>query len=99
MADGQPMREADWHSHEVNFLAMLLAAETMPVRNPKLEDEKEAALVLVLNADDRMVDLLLPPSRYHWRCMFTTADVVPAVTEHGPVEIEPCSVQLFELQI
>ena len=97
--DGQPMTEPDWHDHQHNFLAMLLAADAMPVRNPLFEDEKEAALVIVFNADPAPVELVLPLSQYHWRCIFSTADIEPAVTEQGPVVIEPRSVQLFELQV
>jgi glycogen operon protein len=98
-ADGQPMQEHDWHDQQNNFLAMLLAAEAMPARDPMLDDEKDAALVIVFNADPAPVELVLPESQYHWRCVFTTADTDPAVTERASVEIEPRSVQLFELQM
>ena len=98
-ADGKPMQDADWHVRGQNLLVMLLAAETMPARNPLLEQDQEAALVIAYNADARTVDLALPQSRFHWRCVFTTADEMAAVDERAAVTLEPHSVQLFELQI
>ena len=98
-ANGQTMQEADWHNHQNNFLAMLLAAEAMPARNPLLDDEKDAALVIVFNIDSAPVEFVLPESQFHWQCVFTTADVKPAVIERTPVKIEARSVQLFELQM
>ncbi|MFT5220918.1 MAG: isoamylase [Planctomycetota bacterium] len=98
-ADGQPMADNDWHHPQVKFLALLLAAEALPARDTSVVDEKEAALVIAFNADQVTVELILPESEYHWRCLFSTADVDSSVTERGSVEIEARSVQLFELQI
>jgi hypothetical protein len=53
----------------------------------------------VFNADPAPVEFSLPPSDYHWHCIFTTADTEVAVTEAGSVAIEPRSVHLFDLQI
>jgi pullulanase/glycogen debranching enzyme len=60
---------------------------------------QEAALVIVFNADPAAIDFVQPYSEFDWRCIFTTADKMPDVTEHSPVEIGPRSVQLFELQL
>jgi isoamylase len=98
-ADGKPMHDADWHRPEGNFLAMLLAADSMRARDPSIDAEVEAAMLIVFNAAATAVDLVLPQSRFHWCCVFTTADRNPAVTENAPVKIEARSVQLFELQI
>jgi glycogen operon protein len=98
-ADGKKMRDVDWHNHEQKFLAMLLAADGMRARDPSIDEEKEAALVIVFNAAATAVDFVLPQSPFHWCCVFTTADRNPAVSGHAPVEIEARSVQLFELQI
>jgi len=97
-ADGQPMRDVDWHRHEQQFLAMLLAADSMRARDPSIDEETEAALMIVFNAAATAVDLVLPKSQFHWRCVFTTADRCPAVAERAQLEIEARSVHLFELQ-
>ena len=78
---------------------MLLAADRMRARDPSIDEEKEAALVIVFNAAATAVDFVLPQSPFHWCCVFTTADRNPAVSGQAPVEIEARSVQLFELQI
>ena len=98
-ADGRPMQDADWHIPGQNLLIMLLAAETMPARNPLFNGDQEAALVIAYNADPRSVAMLLPQSQFHWQCVFTTADSLPPVENGGAVTIEARSVQLFELQI
>lgn len=98
-ANGQAMQDGDWHNHHINFVAMLLAGEAMPARNPLFDDEKDAALVIVFNADIAPIDFILPESQFHWHCVFTTADIKPVVTGPEPVKIESRSVQLFELQI
>ena len=98
-SNGKTMQEQDWHNHQNKFLAMLLAGEAMPARNPLFGDEKDAALVIVFNASTASIEFVLPDSQFHWQCVFTTAENKPAVTEHTSVEIEPRSVQLFELQM
>ncbi len=98
-ANGQAMQDADWHNHHNQFLAMLLAGEAMPARNPLLDDEKDAALVIAFNVDSMPIDFVLPESQFRWHCIFTTADIKPVISSHEPVKIEPRSVQLFELQI
>ena len=98
-SNGKTMQEQDWHNHQNKFLAMLLAGEAMPARNPLFGDEKDAALVIVFNASTASIEFVLPDSQFHWQCVFTTAESKPAVTEHTSVEIEPRSVQLFELQM
>ena len=98
-ADGHTMQEHDWHDHEKKYLAMLLAGEAMPARNPRLREEKDFTLVIVFNADTAPIKFVLPESKYHWRCAFTTADDKPVIVEQSHVEIEARSVQLFELQI
>ena len=98
-ADGQPMDDADWHDHDSNFLGMLLAVETMPARDPRFGDEKESALLIVFNADPTPVKFVLPETEFHWQCILTTASVEPQIDANGSVEIEPRSVQLFELLI
>ncbi len=98
-ADGQPMNDADWHDRRHNFLAMLLAAEDVPARDPRFIGEKEAALIIVFNADSSSVELMLPKSEFHWHCIFTTASHEAAVSRDEPVEIESRSVQLFELKM
>jgi isoamylase len=98
-ANGQSMQEPDWHNHQNKFLAMLLAGEVLPARNLLFDDGKDAALVIVFNADIVPIKFVLPESQFHWRCVFTTADKQPAVTEHFSVEIKSRSVQLFELQM
>ncbi len=87
-SNGEIMQEQDWHNHQNKFLAMLLAG-----------DKKDAALVIVFNADIASIEFVLPDSQFHWHCVFTSAEKNPAVTERASVEIEPRSVQLFELQI
>ena len=96
-ADGASMRDADWHDERHNFLAMLLAGEIMPARDPRFDNSKEAALLIVFNADPTPVEFVLPPSDFHWQCLLTTAESDPAMTAKGRVAIEPRSVQLFEL--
>ncbi|MDH3222008.1 MAG: glycogen debranching protein GlgX, partial [Gammaproteobacteria bacterium] len=96
-ADGALMRDADWHDERHNFLAMLLAAEAMPARDPRFDDDREAALLIVFNADPTPVEFVLPRTDFHWHCLLTTAESDPAMTATGTVEIEPRSVQLFEL--
>ncbi len=98
-ADGEVMREADWHDADKNFLAMLLAAEAMAARDARFVGEKEAALVIVYNADPAAVKFVLPRTEFHWRCIFTTAEDLPQVARKGSVVIEPRSVEVFELQI
>ena len=96
-ADGASMRDADWHDERHNFLAMLLAGEIMPARDPRFDNSKEAALLIVFNADPTPVEFALPPSDFRWQCLLTTAESDPAMTAKGRVTIEPRSVQLFEL--
>jgi isoamylase len=98
-ADGTLMQDSDWHLPEQRFLAMLLAAETMPARNLRFNGDQEAALVIAYNAGSEAVELTLPQSDYQWSCVFTTADEMPGVNPPTAVSIEPHSVQLFELQI
>ena len=98
-SSGETMQEQDWHNHQNQFLAMLLAGEAMPARNPLFDDEKDAALVIVFNADTATIEFVLPYSQFHWHCVFTTAEKNPAITERDSVNIEPRSVQIFELQI
>ncbi len=96
-ADGQPMNDVDWHDHDSNFLAMLLAVEAMPARDPRFDGEKESALLIVFNADATPVDFVLPQTGFHWQCILTTASIEPSINGNSSVEIEPRSVQLFEL--
>lgn len=98
-SNGETMQEQDWHNHQNKFLAMLLAGESMPARNPLFDDEKDAALIIVFNAGLESVIFELPESQFHWQCVFSTTEIKPVVTEHASVKIEPRSVQLFELQI
>ncbi len=98
-ASGHTMQENDWHDHQNQCLAMLLAGESMPARNPLVDKDKDAALVIIFNASVASIKFVLPDSQFHWQCVFTSAEKKPAVTERVSVEIEPRSVQLFELQI
>ena len=98
-SDGEVMQDADWHNSERNVLGMLLAANGAAASKPSQRIEKASALVIVFNADPASVEFSLPPSDYHWHCVFSTADTEVAVTECGSVAIEPRSVQLFELLI
>ena len=98
-ADGQSMETNDWHCHDNNFLGMLLAGEAMPARNPKIDNIKDAALVIVFNADTTEVEFVLPKNQFHWQCVFSTTEMNAAINEHNSVTIEPRSVQLFELQV
>ena len=95
-ADGEPMNDADWHN-DSNFLAMLLAVEAMPARDPRFDGEKESALLVVFNADTTKVDFVLPATEFHWQCILTTADAEPKINHNSSVGIEPRSLQLFEL--
>jgi glycogen operon protein len=96
-ADGAPMNDADWHDHGSNFLAMLLAVEAMPARDPRFDGEKESALLVVFNADATPVDFVLPETEFHWQCILTTVSVEPIINGNTSVEIEPRSLHLFEL--
>jgi glycogen operon protein len=96
-ADGEPMNDADWHDHGSNFLAMLLAVEVMPARDPRFDGEKESALLIVFNADAIPVNFVLPPTGFHWQCILTTASIEPSINGNTSVEIEPRSLQVFEL--
>jgi len=98
-SDGQVMQDADWHDPERNVLGMLLAANGAAASKSSQRVEKASALIILFNADPVSVEFSLPPSDYHWHCVFTTADTEVAVTESGWVAIEPRSVQLFDLQI
>ena len=98
-ADGEFMQADDWHNPTHNFLAMLLAGKAMPARNPLFDKFKDAALVMVFNADTTAVNFVLPETQFHWHCVFTTTELSPVVSEKNPVLIEPRSVQLFELQM
>jgi isoamylase len=98
-ADGQPMSDADWHEHGNNFLAMLLAVEAMPARDPRFDGEKESALLIVFNADSKPVDFKLPQTEFRWQCILTTASIEPSINGNISVEIEPRSLQVFELLI
>ncbi|MBT8434344.1 MAG: glycogen debranching enzyme GlgX, partial [Gammaproteobacteria bacterium] len=95
-ADGEPMNDTDWHDGS-NFLAMLLAVEAMPARDPRFDGEKESALLVVFNAGATGVDFVLPETGFHWQCILTTAIVEPLINSNRSVEIEPRSLQLFEL--
>ena len=97
--DGQTMHSSDWHQPEYNFLAMLLASEAMPARNPMSKIAKDAALLAVFNADSETVNFTLPVNQFHWACVFTTIDHVVDIESGNVVSIEPRSVYLFELQI
>jgi glycogen operon protein len=97
--DGEEMQDADWHDPERNVLGMLLAANGNTATHSSPQVEKASALVIVFNADPAPLEFSLPPSDYHWHCIFTTADTAVTVTEHGAAAIEPRSVQLFELQM
>jgi len=90
------MNDTDWHNGS-NFLAMLLALEAMPARDPRFDGEKESALLVVFNADTTKVDFVLPKTEFHWQCILTTADAEPKINDNSSVEIEPRSLQLFEL--
>jgi pullulanase/glycogen debranching enzyme len=91
------MNDADWHDHGSNFLAMLLAVEAMPARDPRFEGEKESALLIVFNAAVAPVDFVLPQTEFHWQCILTTSSIEPLIDGNRSVEIEARSVQLFEL--
>ncbi|MBT8437863.1 MAG: hypothetical protein KJP11_10860, partial [Gammaproteobacteria bacterium] len=77
--------------------AMLLAVEAMPARDPRFDGEKESALLVVFNAGATGVDFVLPETGFHWQCILTTAIVEPLINSNRSVEIEPRSLQLFEL--
>jgi len=96
-ADGEAMLDADWHDDEHNFLAMLLAAEVLPARDPRFDGETEAALLIVLNADPTPVEFVLPKSEFHWHRVLTTASDETPIDGNKTVMIEERSVQLFEL--
>lgn len=98
-ADGKPMNDADWHDHGSNFVAMLLAVEAMPARDPRFDGEKESALLIVFNADSKPVDFKLPQTEFHWQCILTTATIEPVINGNTSVEIESLSLQVFELLI
>jgi isoamylase len=103
-AKGHTMQDNDWHDHHNQSLAMLLAAEAMPVRNPLVDEEKDAALVIIFNVNTAPIEFILPNSQFAWQCVFSTADKKPATknkqnSEPASVQIEPRSVQLFELQM
>lgn len=98
-ADGHTMHEHDWHDHERKYLAMLLAGEAPPAKNTKGEKEKDFTLLIVFNVDTAPIEFALPETRFKWRCVFTTADIKPAISKLSNVAIEPRSVQLFDLQI
>lgn len=98
-ADGEIMQDADWHDTEHNFLAMLLAAEVLPARDPRFDGETEAALLIVLNADPRSVEFVLPTSEFHWQRVFTTASSEVPINGNETVMIDQRSVQLFELRM
>ena len=96
-ADGETMQDADWHNTEHSFLAMLLAAEVLPARDPRFDGETEAALLIVFNADPTPVEFVLPKSEFHWhRVLTTTRDETP-INGNKTVMIDGRSVQLFEL--
>ncbi len=97
--NGNPMQERHWHTSQNQCLIMLLAGETMPARNPLVEEGKDAALIIVFNADAAAIKIVLPDSQFRWQCVFTSSDKKPTVTRNATTEIEPRSVQLFELQI
>jgi glycogen operon protein len=98
-ADGQTMQTDDWHCPDQNFLAMLLAGEAMPARNPMIEGVKDAALVIVFNADTTAIEFILPENQFNWQCVFSTTEMNTVIRERNLVTIEPRSVQLFELQM
>lgn len=98
-ADGQPMSDADWHDHDNYFLGMLLAVEAMPARDLRFDGEKESALLIVFNADPKPVDFKLPQTELRWQCILTTASTEPSISGNTSVEIEPRSLQLFELLV
>ncbi|MDH3858078.1 MAG: glycogen debranching enzyme GlgX, partial [Gammaproteobacteria bacterium] len=98
-ADGETMQDSDWHDTQHNFLAMLLAAEVLPARDPRFDGETEAALLIVLNADPTPVEFVLPKSEFHWHRIFTTAGSEAPINGNETVEIEQRSVQLFELRM
>ena len=97
-ANGEVMKESDWHDQHNKFLAMLLTGEVLPARDTRFDNSRDAALVIVFNADTRTMKFSLPESPFHWRCVFTTADEKPTV-DRASVEIEARSVDLFELQL
>jgi len=98
-ADGHPMNDSDWEDHDNHFLAMLLAVEAMPARDSRFDGDKESPLMLVFNAAAEPVEFVLPATEFHWRCILTTADIEPAINANACVEIEPRSLQVFELLI
>ena len=78
---------------------MLLAVEAMPARDPRFDGEKESALLIVFNADSKPVDFKLPQIEFRWQCILTTASIEPSINGNISVEIEPRSLQVFELLI
>ena len=65
----------------------------------KIDNIKDAALVIVFNADTTEVEFVLPKNQFHWQCVFSTTEMNAAINELNSVTIEPRSVQLFELQV
>ncbi|MFT5504645.1 MAG: isoamylase [Gammaproteobacteria bacterium] len=97
--DGKPMQDRGWHRHANKFLAMLLAGEDMSSRKLLCNDTSDTALIIVFNASTSDVEFVLPESQFNWQCVFTTAELTPAIFQRKNVNIEQRSVQLFELQM
>jgi len=96
-ADGETMQDEDWHDTGHNFLAMLLAAEVLPARDPRFDGGTEAALLIVFNADPTAVEFVLPQSEFHWHRVLTTTSDESPINANKTVIIDERSVHLFEL--
>ncbi|HEX5787748.1 MAG TPA: glycogen debranching protein GlgX [Woeseiaceae bacterium] len=81
---GAEMTKADWANADLRSFGVLVdgRAHTEGVRLA----ETDATMLLVLNADDATVDVVLPelPGGERWRCVIDTA--LPARAELVPVE-------------
>jgi isoamylase len=94
--DGEQMSGADWGESGAMSLGMFLNAEEPEVPEPERLDVDHAAFIVVMNASDRVVDHVLPPSEFgiDWIVELTSdghaGQPSGAVVHHdAPVSVAP----------
>jgi len=96
--NGKPMSDSDWHNPSGHFLAMLLAGDVIPAEAGSSEQKTNATLIIVLNADSKQINFMLPETQYSWHQVFSSMNTESSAIALTSQMIEPRSVYLFELR-
>jgi glycogen operon protein len=83
--DGREMTDTEWHAQGVHTIGVRLAGDAIQERGPRGERIVDDTLLLVLNADEEMIEFRLPDgARSGWRLIADTSlpELLPA--DDGP---------------